>query len=375
MALDRDYLINLVDYLLLNDYRFDRYRKKKEKGLQQLDLFSRHQTAISSLELRQREMLDPPVRLVRDLVNETPAKVNPDSLVAALAEVAGRNRSRIQVLRRRELEKRGYRGLLAVGGAGCCEPALVTLTYAPTGFRRTVALVGKGITFDSGGLNIKIGKAMEEMKCDMAGAALVAGVLQAVAQLRLPIRLIGLAAIAENMPGRAAYKPGDVITYANGKTVEIVNTDAEGRLILADALIEASRLKPDCIVEFSTLTGAIVTALGDSFAGLMTRNRRLASQLLAAGERCGEFLWELPLFEEYRENIGSTIADLKNANYEGASSLKAGLFLAEFTGRVPFAHIDIAGTAFLSKANHYFSATGATGFGVRLMIEFLRSLL
>jgi leucyl aminopeptidase len=182
------------------------------------------------------------------------------------------------------------------------------------------------------------------------------------------------AAVAENMPGGRAYKPGDIITYANKKTVEIVNTDAEGRLILADALIMASRQKPDVIIEFSTLTGAIITALGDGIAGLMCRNKKLRTELLQAADACGELLWELPLFDEYRKDITSKIADLKNANYHGASSIKAGLFLQEFVGKIPFAHIDIGGTAFLSRPGFWLAAEGATGFGVRLLIEYLKNL-
>jgi leucyl aminopeptidase len=313
-------------------------------------------------------------QLVRDLVNEIPAQVTPDTLTAAFADSARRNHLQLDIWRRQELELNGMNGLLAVGASSCCEPALLTLSYTPPAFTRTVALVGKGITFDSGGLNLKPGNSMDEMKSDMAGAAAVLGALNAAARLRLPVRLIGLAALAENLPGRRAYKPGDVITYANKKTVEIVNTDAEGRLVLADALIVAARRKPDMIIELSTLTGAIVTALGDSFAGLMCRNKKLSAALLQAATACGERLWELPLPGEYRESITSKVADLKNANYNGASPIKAGLFLNEFTAAVPFAHIDIAGTAFLSKPNSCFSSEGATGFGVRLLVKFLQDL-
>jgi leucyl aminopeptidase len=237
-----------------------------------------------------------------------------------------------------------------------------------------VVLVGKGITFDAGGLNLKPGNSMEEMKCDMAGSAAVLGALNAVARLRLPLKVVGLAPLAENLPGRRAYKPGDIITYANKKTVEIVNTDAEGRLVLADALIVAARMKPDMIIELSTLTGAIVTALGDSYAGLFCRNRKLGAGLLLAAESSGELLWEMPLPGEYRESIVSKVADLKNANYNGASSIKAGLFLNEFVGKIPFAHLDIAGTAFLSKPNFCLKSEGATGFGVRLLVQFLQDL-
>ena len=369
-----EYLINLVDYLHLNGYRFDRYLRKKEAPLRRIDLVLAPGSPLAAHHLRERDRIGRNVRMVRDLINDIPANVNPDSLVRAFLDLARENGLKAKAWRKTELERRKMNGLLAVGGSSCCEPALAFLEYAPREFQRTGAVVGKGITFDSGGLNIKTGRSMEEMKCDMSGAALVAGILKTAAILKLPVRVVGLAAIAENMPGRRAYKPGDIITYANRKTVEVVNTDAEGRLVLADALIEAARLKPDFIIEFSTLTGAIVTALGDGFAGLMTRNRKLGDGLTRAGESTGEFLWEMPLFDEYKESIKSFLADLKNADYNGASSAKAGLFLSEFVGRTPFAHIDIAGTAFLSKPNFFFATPGATGFGLRLTIDFLKTL-
>lgn len=368
------YLATLADYLRLNNYRFERYRKRKAKPVERLQLVFRRRAAAGSVNLQERAIALEETERVRDLVNETPAKVTPDTLAQEFAASARRHGLTLDVWRRPQLEANGMAGLLAVGASSCCEPALLTLRYAPENGRRTVAVVGKGITFDSGGLSLKPAASMEEMKSDMAGAAVVLGVLSAVARLRLPLRVTGLAALAENLPGRRAYKPGDIITYANGKTVEIVNTDAEGRLILADALIAASRQKPDMIIELSTLTGAIITALGDSYAGLFCRNRKLSAGLLRAGDACGERLWEMPLPAEYRESITAKVADLKNANYNGASSVKAALFLMEFAGNVPFAHIDIAGTAFLSKPNAFLNAEGATGFGVRLLVQFLQDL-
>ncbi|MCU0276392.1 MAG: leucyl aminopeptidase, partial [Acidobacteria bacterium] len=358
------YLQTFSDYLHLNNYRFDLYKKKKSKPVDRIQLVFKKRVPLQAAELKTREAVLEETKRVRDLVNEVPAKIHPDSLVAQFSESASRHSLELSVWRKKELEENAMNGLLAVGASSCCEPALLSLSYAPKGFRRTVALVGKGITFDAGGLNLKPGNSMEEMKCDMAGAAAVLGAVSAAARLRLPLRVTALAPLAENLPGRRAYKPGDIITYANRKTVEIVNTDAEGRLILADALIIAARQKPDMIIELSTLTGAIVTALGDSYAGLFCRNRKLSAGLTRAGEASGELLWEMPLPEEYRESITSKVADLKNANYNGASSVKAGLFLSEFAGKIPFAHIDIAGTAFLSKPNFCLGAEGATGFGV-----------
>lgn len=368
------YLRNLVDYLHLNNYRFDRYRKKKGKPVERIELVFKKRVAWSGREWPARAIVLEETELARDLVNEIPAKAGPDAMVQAFGAGVRRHGLKLDIWRRQELETNGMNGLLAVGASSCQEPALLFLTHEPRVFSRTVVLVGKGITFDAGGLNLKPGNSMEEMKSDMAGAAAVLGALNAAARLRLPLKVIGLAPLAENLPGRRAYKPGDIITYANKKTVEIVNTDAEGRLVLADALIVAARMKPDMIIELSTLTGAIVTALGDSYAGLMCRNRKLSAGLLQAAESSGELLWEMPLPSEYRESIVSKVADLKNANYNGASSIKAGLFLNEFTGKVPFAHLDIAGTAFLSKPHACLKSEGATGFGVRLLVQFLQDL-
>ncbi|MBN2345751.1 MAG: leucyl aminopeptidase [Candidatus Aminicenantes bacterium] len=370
-----EYLHGLVDYLHLNNYRFERYKKKKSRPVYRVQLVFRKRAALPPGDIRSREVVLREVEWVRDLVNEIPARANPDAMVEAFGAAARARGLKLDVWRRKELEANAMNGLLSVGASSCCEPALLALHYEPRTFGRTVALVGKGITFDSGGLNLKPGSYMEDMKCDMAGAAAVLGAVNAAAALGLPVKIIGLAALAENLPGRRAYKPGDIITFANKKTVEIVNTDAEGRLVLADALIVAARSKPDMIIELSTLTGAVVTALGDSYAGLMCRSKKLSAGLLRAGAASGELLWELPLPAEYRESIVSKVADLKNAGYNGASPIKAGLFLNEFTGKVPFAHVDIAGTAFLSKPNFCLAAEGATGFGVRLLVEFLRELV
>ena len=369
------FLLDLIDYLHLNNYHFDRYLSKNIKPVQRLDLLCRKKISLSTAAIGEREMINRSVVFCRDLVNEIPAKITPDTLVQTAMDLAKEHQLAVNVLRKNELAEHRLNGLLAVGAGACCSSALVQLAYTPEKFSHTVSLVGKGITFDSGGLNIKPGNSMEEMKSDMAGAAVVFAVMKSMASSRLPVQVTAWAALAENMPGSRAYKPGDIITYANKKTVEIVNTDAEGRLILADALIMASRQKPDFIIELSTLTGAIITALGDGMAGLMCRNKKLRNDLLQAGAACGELLWELPLFSEYRKDITSKVADLKNADYHGASSIKAGLFLQEFVGNIPFAHLDIAGTAFLSKPGPWLNSEGATGFGVRLLLEYLKNLV
>ncbi len=375
IELSSDFVLNFIDYIYINSYCFDFYKKdNKKKKLNKIDIFFEFRNNLTNKIIKNRTIINKSVMLVRDLVNEIPSKVNPDYMKDLFKEVSDKNNLNISIMREKELERKGFNGLVSVGKGSHYEPALIKLSYIPERYKKTVAIVGKGITFDSGGLNIKTGNYMLEMKSDMAGAAAVLGILKSVSDLKLPLKVCGYAAIAENMPGRQAYKPGDIITYRNKKTVEVVNTDAEGRLVLADALISAAEEKPDYIIEFSTLTGAVIVALGDSFAGLISNNKKLISNLMKSGERTGEYLWEMPMFEDYRDSIKSKVADLKNANYKGASSIKAGLFLNEFTGNIPFAHIDIAGTAFLSNKNKFYSFEGSTGFGVRLIYDFLSFL-
>ncbi|MCK4835896.1 MAG: leucyl aminopeptidase family protein, partial [Candidatus Aminicenantes bacterium] len=270
------YSTNFIDFLHINHYRFDAYLEKKEKDkkIKNISLVFECQKQISSEVIKEREIISNSLIMVRDLVNEIPEKLNPDTLVDAFVKVSKELDLDISVMRQKQLEEQKLKGIILVGRASPYEPALIRIGYTPDNYKKTLIVVGKGITFDSGGLNIKVGNYMEEMKCDMAGAATVLGIIKSAAELKLPVRIIAYAGIAENMPGRQAYKPGDIITYKNNKTVEVVNTDAEGRLVLADALIQAAKEKPDYIVEFSTLTGAILVALGDMIAGVMCDNQR-----------------------------------------------------------------------------------------------------
>lgn len=369
--LKRAFFINFIDYLFINNYKFRKYLRDKSDEVKKINIVLNFKNKLTQSLIKEREKINESIELVRDCINEIPSEVNPDYMVDLSKKLAIKNRLEIVVLREKELKKQNMTGILSVGRASQFEPALIKLSYIPEKYSKTITVVGKGITFDSGGLNIKVGNYMKDMKCDMSGSAAALGIIKAASDLKLPIKIHSISAVAENMPGQMAYKPGDIITYRNKKTVEVVNTDAEGRLVLADALILAAEDKPDYIVEFSTLTGAIIIALGDLFAGLMGNNKRLISMLIRSGENTGELLWEMPMFVEYKESIKSKIANLKNANYNGASSIKAGLFLEEFIGKIPFVHIDIAGTAFISKPNSFFLQDGATGFGVRLIHDFL----
>lgn len=379
LGVGRIFWVNFIDFLFISHYSFDVYKtnNNKQAKIDRISVFFDKPNSSNLLPhsfFKERATINQSVSRVRDLVNETPALVNPDYMTEEFERAAQECDLDIMILREKELQEMGLNGVLSVGKASPYESALIRLSYIPEESVSSIALVGKGITFDSGGLSLKTRGGMTGMKSDMSGAAAVLGITEAASRLELPVIVDAIAPIAENMPGQYAYKPGDIITFNNKKTVEIFDTDAEGRLLLADALIMAAKEKPDCIIELSTLTGSIANFFGDGIAGLMGNNEMLVSMLLDSGRNTGERLWQLPLLEDYKESIQSKIADLKNAGYGRASAIKAGLFLNEFIKKIPFAHIDIAGTAFLSRSNTFYGQEGATGFGVRLLLDFLHDL-
>ena len=309
------------------------------------------------------------VAFARDLVNEPAGEMTPRRLAEVAAELAEREGLALTVLDEVAIVDEGLGGLAGVA-RGSQEPArLIELVYEPPSPRATVALVGKGITFDSGGLSIKTAEGMETMKTDMSGAAAVLGAMSVVPSLGLDLKVIGIIPATENMPGGAATKPGDVLRIRNGKTVEVLNTDAEGRLVLADGLSLAVEAGADAIIDLATLTGACVVALGRRIAGLMGNPEVWVAQVRAAAERAGELVWPLPLPDDYRKDIDSEVADIKNIGKPGqAGTLIAVLFLREFVEGVPWAHLDIAGPARADDDDGYLR-TGSTGFGVRTLIE------
>lgn len=312
------------------------------------------------------------VRLARDLVSQPGNVVTTGYLADTARELAGRHGLECRVIEQGELEELGLNALVGVGKGAAEPPRLIVLEYRGADAKvRPVVLVGKGITFDSGGISLKPGAGMEEMKTDMAGAAAVLGTMAAAAGLKLAVNLVVIVPTAENMPDGKAFKPGDVLTSLSGTTIEITNTDAEGRLILCDALHFAQQYKPAAMIDLATLTGACVVALGHEASGLMGNDQRLVDLLKKAGERCGERLWQLPLWDEYGEAMKSDIADLKNAGSRDGGSITAGWFLKQFAGKTRWAHLDIAGTAWSDKARPC-CPKGATGVGVRLLIEYLQ---
>ena len=307
--------------------------------------------------------------LARDLANEPSNVATPEYLAQTARGIAEEYGMSCEVLDRAGIESEGLTGLATVGKSASNEPRFIVLEHRKGEGEAPIVLVGKAVTFDSGGISIKPSAGMEDMKFDMSGGAAVLGAMEAVGTLDLPFDVVALVPATENLPGGDAFKPGDVLEMLSGKTVEIVTTDAEGRLILADALSYARRYEPSAVIDCATLTGACVVALGSHASGLMGNDDDLIAEVQTAGEATGERAWPLPLFDEYTDQIKGDTADIKNSGGRGGGALTAGAFLQEFAD-FPWAHLDIAGTAYGKKGNAY-TTKGATGVPTRLLVEFL----
>ncbi|WP_425617557.1 leucyl aminopeptidase [Anatilimnocola sp. NA78] len=347
----------------------DLYRAKKNRfPLAQLGW-----SKASADDIRQGEILASGVNLARRLVNEPAGDIYPESFANEAVSVAENSGLSIEVWDRARLEAERCGSLLAVGKGSDRDSRLVILKYQGAADSvAPLAFVGKGVTFDSGGLSIKPTDGMKTMKCDMAGAAAVLGAMQTIAQLKLPVNVIGFCGLVENMLGGSAFKLGDVLRARNGKTIEVLNTDAEGRLVLADVLDVALQSQPAKIVDLATLTGACVVALGTDIAGLMTNDQTWADEVKASGDAVGESLWQLPMYPEFSEQIRSEVADIKNTgDGRWGGAITAAKFLEEFVAGKPWVHLDIAGPAFLDGQKPWLDA-GGSGFGVRTLVEIAR---
>ncbi len=328
---------------------------------------------------RRARLLAGAVHGTRDLINAAPADLYPATFAAQAQQVVAGLPIKFSVLDERRLARGGYGGLIAVGQGSSRPPRLVRLDYHPASADRHIALVGKGITFDSGGLSIKTAKGMEEMKSDMSGAAAVLHTVAAAAQLELPVRITGWLALAENMPSGTAQRPSDVITIRGGRTVEVLNTDAEGRLVLADAIVAAGELRPDFIIDIATLTGAQMIALGNRVSAVMANDDELRGLVTSAAAESGEQFWPMPLPAELRASMDSRVADIANIGERFGGMLVAGLFLKEFVPvrdgvAVPWAHLDIAGPSFNGGRAHGYTPEGGTGVGVRTLLTLSEGL-
>lgn len=363
----------ILESILLSNYDFDKYKSKdnKTKKIESITLIG--PASLQKVADRVKTICNG-VIFVRELVNENSKNTTTTALADVAKKIASQHKMKLTVLDKEELKKKGLNLILAVGSASLQPPLLAIMEYnGDSGSKKRTALVGKGITFDTGGLNLKPTGYIETMKCDMSGAATVIGIMKVAAELGIKKNLIGVVPLAENMIGPGSYKPGDVFISYSGKSVEIQNTDAEGRLILGDAIAyTVKNYKPDTLINFATLTGAVEVALGDYMTGLFSNNRQLTQSLIKSGERTGELLWELPTHEDYREDIKGTIADIKNIGKSKASAgaTEGAMFLKEFVEDTPWAHFDFAATAWLDSKRFYHSR-GGTGISVRTIVDWL----
>ena len=370
----------IAEGVYLGLYQFTPFKtleRDKFKELKEFTFLGEGEEAVSEIKkaVKTAATICHAVCFARDLVSTPGNEMTPSDLAReAQAIAAARKKVHLRILEAGEMKELGMNALLGVAGGSCQPPKFIILEYR--GGRRgkaPVALVGKGLTFDSGGISLKPAEKMAEMKTDMAGGAAVMGAIMAAADLHLPLNIVGLIPATENLPSGSAYKPGDILTSLSGQTIEVVNTDAEGRLILVDALAYADNFKPAVIIDIATLTGACVVALGDNVSGLLGTDDELKAALKTAAEATGEKVWELPLWEEYHELIKSDIADFKNAAGRSAGTITAAAFLSKFVGACPWAHLDIAGPAHTAQDKSYIPK-GASGVGVRLLTRYLRNL-
>ena len=367
----------MVEGACLANHVFDKYKKEKKlKPLKHISLSSDAVTAKSHASLARRmNTICQGTLLAREWVSTPSNDKSPDRLSKTIASLATKAGLKTTVWGPKELKQGKFGAILAVGAGSQNSPRLVFLEHAPRGSKRTIVLVGKGVTFDAGGINLKPSGSLEDMKIDMSGAAAVAATLITAAKLKAKTRIIGVLPMVENMPSGTATRPGDIIRSYDGKTIEIGNTDAEGRLILIDAMAYALKThKPDIMIDIATLTGACVVALGEKIAGLFTPDNDLATSILQSSEKTHERVWRMPLPDDYKELLKSDTADLNNiSSSKWGGAITAALFLSEFVSKTRWAHIDIAGPAAIKKGHDYCDA-GGTGFGVRLFCDVIDRL-
>jgi leucyl aminopeptidase len=364
--------------VLLGLYSFQTYRSKQDEANVERVVFAGDggdgaaDGAADGVRLGQA--LAAGIYLARDLVFEPGNTIYPESLAEVAREMARHAELEYEVFDERQLAEMGAGAIVAVGLGSEHLPRMVRMTYTPSGeSKATIALVGKGITFDTGGMSLKTGEGMVPMKTDMAGSAAVLGAMRAISELDLPFTVHGVIAAAENTPSDTAYRPSDVLKAMNGKTIEVISTDAEGRLVLADALVYAARLGSEIMIDLATLTGAKVVALGSESVAVFANDDELAKAIVDAAGEAGEQFWHMPLWDSMRSQLDSEIADMKNTGGRGGGAITAALFLSEFAEEKRWAHLDIAGAAWASSAKGY-TPKGASGVAVRTLVTYLERL-
>lgn len=368
---------DFIEGALLGLYTFNRYKRENNgKKIFSIAILSKSSRELTG-EIDWIKVVTLSVCFARDLINTPSNDMTPAILARSALSLKQKNLS-VKVLEKKDIAKLGMGVFLSVSKGSDEPPKFIVLEYKGSKARRASAgnplvLIGKSITFDSGGISLKPSEGMEKMKYDMAGGAAVLGIFKAVSEMKLPVNLVGILPSTENLPGGSATKPGDVARAINGKTVEIINTDAEGRLILADAIAYAKRFKPAAIIDIATLTGACSIALGNEAIAMMGNDRGLMDKVKKSSEETYERVWEMPLFDEYKEYLKSDIADIKNTGGKNGSLVTAAYFLYEFAEKTPWVHLDIAGTAWTEKDKPYIPK-GASGIGVRLMMDLIKDL-
>jgi leucyl aminopeptidase len=364
----------------LGAYSFTDHRhatlNKAKSPVSAISLFTEHaKDKEFRTALDQARVITHSVNFARDLINTSPLHLPPAEVAKAAKQYLTGTTIKVQILDEKQLAAGGYGGILGVGQGSSRPPRLIRMEYKPRSAKKHIALLGKGITFDTGGISLKPPASMHEMKADMSGAAAVIATIRAIHDLALPIAVTAYAACAENMPGGGAQRPGDVITTYGGRTIEVLNTDAEGRLVLADALVRAAEDNPDVVLDIATLTGAAVVALGHRTAGVMGDDE-VRDAVKAAADRAGEEFWPMPLPEELRAPLDSLVADIANIGQREGGMLSAGWFLKEFVeDGLPWAHLDIAGPAYNSQSAHGYTHKGGVGFGVRTLVAYAQDCL
>lgn len=367
----------IVEGCKMSLYKFEKYKSKKENADTNLTILISKSEKISN-SIKTAEIISDGVIYTKSIANLPPNECTPTTLANFSRIIAKKNNMKCNIISKVELKKRGFGGISAVGQGSKNEPKLIILEH----FRgpkneKPIVLVGKAVTFDTGGISLKPGEKMDEMKFDKCGGCTVMGIMKVVSELKLPINLVGIIPSVENMPGGEAYRPGDIIKLYNGKTAEILNTDAEGRIILADALAYGEKqYSPKAIIDFATLTGACIIALGTNIAGMVSNNKKLTDMIIESSKRTTEEVWNLPLNDDYMDMIKSEVADMKNVGIgRAAGTITAAAFLRNAIEKTPWVHIDIAGVAWTQIATKEkpYNPKGATGFGVRLILDYLQN--
>ena len=368
----------IVEGCKMSLYKFEKYKSKKENTIPNLTILISKSEKISNA-IKNAVVVSEGVIYTKSIANLPPNECTPTTLANFARIIAKKNNMKCNIISKTDLKKRGFGGITAVGQGSKNEPKLIILEHnRGSKNEKPIVLVGKAVTFDTGGISLKPGEKMDEMKFDKCGGCTVIGIMKAVSELKLPINLVGIIPSVENMPGGEAYRPGDIIKLYNGKTAEILNTDAEGRIILADALSYGEKqYSPKAIIDFATLTGACIIALGTNIAGIVSNNEKLTEKIIESSKRTTEEIWNLPLNDDYMDMIKSDVADMKNVGIgRAAGTITAAAFLRNAIENTPWVHIDIAGVAWTQIATKEkpYNPKGATGFGVRLILDYLQKI-